>query len=87
MFSKDKFEGFITVYQENGIFHFYLFRKQTTAMELPLGYTISGKIVIDYSIGTVRLFGNKILEKGKPLASRGAFTSNTYKVNFVVHNG
>lgn len=87
MFNKDKFEGLITVYQEDSVFHFYLFKKKTTAMELPYGYTIQGKIVIDYSLGTVKLFGKKILEKGKPLVQVGKFVSNTYKVDFVVHNG
>ena len=84
---RDKFKAYITIYQENDIFHFYIFKSKEASIALKLGFTIDGNMIIDYNTGIIKVKGKKVLIAGKPLMIEGLMVDNIYKVNFVVHNG
>lgn len=85
--SKDKYEGYITIVQKDGIFEFYLDDLQNNAMDLRTGITIKGKMVADFDSGVIKISGDKVLVEGKPLPQPRPNFCNIYKVNYVVHFG
>ena len=88
MFATDRFDGYITLFQdEYGIYHFYPRKTNTSSMDLGVGFTIKGTMKYNLTEGWVKLWGKKTHIKGKPQPTPLLFFDCIYRTGFVIHNG